>query len=303
MLMDYAATPQKPKSRYDEEEGVRVAGLLDLAKLLKYIGNEQTASTMSSIRAGVKAVPEQFYNDEGLFMDPRGRVMKDTGPTYTGKPIPKYNTLTDLVQQGSTLADYLNDTEVGDVFKRDLDRIKFGTAELPPGYSAGYTAPQGFVAQDGTYRLVQPGFLAISKNVSPEDVGGMFEHEVQHVFQNALGMPRGTNLDEMSGAMVEYLTQTGQMRPAQLARIDAAAEAQKASKPYMRYSSATGEAEARAAEKRFSDMMLGKNVGIPRNEDYLWTHEGPQITKSMLFDIPQDAQEGFSAWWRQKWQK
>ena len=303
MLLDYSTKPAPPPSRFDDEEGVRVAGLLDLAKLLKYLDNPQTASVMNDIRRGVKAAPEQFYQDEGLFLDPRNRVMKDTGPTYQGRPLPEYNTLRDLVENGSTLADYLQGTEAGSIFQKDMQNIKVGATDLPSGYAAGFTAPQGFTQNDGSYRLLQPGFLVVNRSVPANEVGSLFEHEMQHGFQNILDMPRGSNLDEMSGAMVDYLTETGNLRPAQLARIDAAAEAQKASKPYMRYAATTGEAEARAAESRYNQMLQTANLGAPQPSDYLWTHEGPQITKSMLFDIPQNASEGFSAWWQNKWKK
>lgn len=299
LLTDY--DPSKPAA---PPEGERVAGLLDLFKLLELLGNAPTAKVATDIKRGVKAAPEQFYREEGLFLDPRGRVMKDTGPTYVGREIPQAKSLRDVAEGGNTLADYLSGTEAGDVFREQLGRINVGAAPLPAGFSAGYTAPQGFVVPaTGKYRTLQPGFLAINSNIPKEEVGRLFEHEMQHVYQGLLGMPRGTNLDEMSGDMMQYLQETGSMRPAQQARIDAAATAQGASKPYMRYVSSTGEAEARAAEARYQGMQQGYDVGAPQLGEYLWTHEGPTISKSMLFDIPQDAGEGFNAWWKQKWTK
>lgn len=299
MLLDYAVDAAARGA--EPQEGVRVAGLMNLKKLLEYMGTPAPRGTLSTIQRGVKAAPEQFYRDNGLFIDPRGNLMKDTGPTYTGRPLKEYNSLRALVEEGQTLKEYLDGTEVGDVFARDLGNIKVGITDLPAGYGAGYTAPQGFTMQDGNYRLLQPGYLVVNRTADPNDVGALFEHEVQHGFQGLLDMPRGTNLDEMTGPMVEYLTEIGQIRPAQLARIDAAAMPQGVSKPYMRYSATTGEAEARAAEARYRAMAAGYDVGVPRAEEYLWTHEGPQLTKSMLFDIPQGAEQGFKEWWRQKW--
>lgn len=303
MLLDYA-TGEQPPRRDMASEGVRTAGLLDLAKLLEYLGNRTSARTLSSIKRGAKADPEGFYSDDGLFVDPRDRLMKDTGPTYQGKPLKQYPSLRALNEEAPTLEQYLNGTEIGDVFGKDLGNIRVGTAELPAGFRAGYTAPQGFVdPATGRFRTVQNGFLALSKDAPSDEIGPLFEHEMQHTFQGLLDMPRGSNLDEMAGPMVEYLQEVGQLRPAQLARIDRAAEMQGSSKPYMRYSATTGEAEARAAERRFANRQGGYDVGVPRESDYLWTHQGPRLQKSMLFDLPQDTQEGFNAWWKNKWTK
>lgn len=301
MLLDYVTNTDTGRPA---PEGVRVAGLLDLANLLKMLGNEATSGTMSTIKKGIVADPEGMYRSEGLFVDPRGRVMKDTGPTYVGRELPKAGSLRDIAENGTSLADYLNGTEAGDVFAEPLKNVNVGTAPLPPGFFAGYTAPQGFVVPStGKYRLLQPGFLVVNNSVAPEAVGRLFEHEMQHAYQGILDMPRGTSLDEMTNDMMDYLQETGSIRPAQRTRIDEAAVKQRASKPYMRYASSTGEAEARAAEARYHGMQQGYDVGMPRPEEYFWTHDGPTITKSMLFDIPQNAGEGFNAWWQKKWKK
>lgn len=301
MLLDYATDPARRAT--PDPEGVQVAGLLNLKKLMEYIGQPMTQRTATDIKRGVKAAPEQFYREYGLFADPRGNVAKDTGPTYVGRPLPEYKSLRALVEEGNTLRDYLQGTEIGDIFANDLANIKVGVTDLPKNYGAGYTAPQGFRKDNGEYRLLQPGFVVVNRTVGPDDVGPMFEHEMQHVYQGLLDMPRGTNLDEMSGPMVEYLQETGNLRPAQLARIDAAAQTQGSSVPYMRYAASTGEAEARAAEARYRGMARGYDVGAPRVEEYLWTHAGPELKQNMLFDIPQQAQSGFDAWWQQKWRK
>ena len=155
-------------------------------------------------------------------------------------------------------------------------------------------APQGVTLRDtGQYRLLQPGFLVVNRNVDPTDIGPLFEHEMQHAYQGLLGMPRGTTLDEMSNDMMTYLQETGQIRPAQVARITDAAKKQGASKSYMRYSATTGEAEARAAEARYRGLQQGYQPGIPTTEEYLWTHEGPTLSQGMLFDLPQDVDVGF----------
>lgn len=296
MLLDYATQEKRAP-----QDGVQVAGLLDLAKLLEYIGNPATAKTIATMKGGVKAAPEQFYQENGLFLDPRGRLTKDTGPTYVGRPLPEQPTLAGVLENGPTLEDYLQGTEAGDIFGRDFRNIKVGVTKLPSRYDAGFTGPKGFTAADGTYQVSEPGYLVINNKIPPEKRGALFEHEMEHGYQDVLGMPRGTNQDEMSNDMVSYLIQAGLMRPAQAARIDAAAAAQGASKPYMRYSSAMGEAAARASEARYRAMEQGYDVGIPREAEYTWTHDGPQISRDMLFDIPQDTEQAFKLWWKNKW--
>jgi len=294
LLTDYS-----PDNKPSQPEGERVAGLLDLFKLLDVLGSAPKAKVAADIRRGVKAAPREFYESEGLFIDPRGRVMKDTGSTYVGRDLPQANSLRDIAEGGNTLADYLQGTEAGDVFREQLGRINVGVAPMPEGFGAGYSAPQGFVnPSTGNYRLLQPGFLVVNKDVPAQDLGRLFEQEMQHVYQGLLDMPRGTNMGEMSDDMMQYLQDTGSMRPAQAARIDREAVSYGASKPFMRYSSATGEAEARAAEARHYYQQQGQRVGIPVEGEYLWTHGGPVLSKSMLFDIPQNATEGFNAWSR-----
>lgn len=298
MLLDYAT--QEPQ-RQDHSGDIRVAGLLDLASLLKYLDNPTSAKALSTIKSGTKTDPEQFYREHGLFIDPRNRLMKDTGSTYQGRELPQFNSLRALVEEGPTLEEYLQGTEAADVFGRDLRHVKVGATDLSGNMMAGYTAPQGFTMGDGTYRNLQDGFLVLNRSLDRAHRGPAFEHEMQHAYQNILGQPRGTTLDEMSDSMMDYLTEIGAIRPAQDARITAAARKQRASIPYMRYASTTGEAEARAAEVRHDARSQGYHVGIPQEGEYTWTHEGPTLSRSMLFDLPQDIQEGYSEWWRNKW--
>lgn len=292
LLTDY--TPERPAA---PPEGERVAGLLDLFKLLEVLGSKPTAKVASDIRARVKTNPRDLYHDEGLFIDPRGRVMKDTGSTYVGRDLPQAKSVTEIAEGDKTLADYLQGTEAGDVFREQLGRFNVGTAPLPEGYNAAYRAPTGVTAPfSGNYIMTQPGYLVVGQHVPKEDIGRMFEHEMQHVYQGLLGMPRGTNPSEMTDDMVRYLQETGSMRPAQAARIDRDANTFGVDKPYLRYFASTGEAEARAAEARQYYKELGHRLGIPHADEYLWTPDGPFLSKSMLFDIPQDAHEGFNKW-------
>lgn len=301
-LMDYA-TEDLEKAAHDE--AVRIAGILDLFELMKYIGKPATAAGKSAIRGELKAAPEMLYRDEAIFADPMGRTMLDTGPTYVGRDLPEYNTLTDLVQGDHSLMDYLQGTEAGDMFKADLGRIRVGRTDLPSGYKAGYTAPQGFTdPATGEYRLVQPGFMAFDKSIPKSEIGPTFEHEMQHAYQNILGMPRGTTMDEMSSDVVQYLMDTGKLSPNKLARIDKSAVEQGASKPYMRYASSIGEAEARAAEMRQRSLEAGFEAqNAPLMGHYAWTHSGPEVSKSMLYAIPPDTDQAFKEWWRNRWKK
>lgn len=297
----YADTTPGTMTR--DPNATRVAGLLDLEAMLKLLGTAYRKTDLAAIKRAAKAAPEELYGDEKMFVDPRGRLMYDTGMTYTGKPLPQSESLNELMQQGNTLQDYLSDTEIGGLLGSHLKDIHVGQTNLPAGYAAGFTPPTYVNLSDGTRRVLQPGFLAVGKSTPAHAVAPLFEHEMQHAYQGLLGMPQGTNLDAMSGDMVTYLQEIGALRPAQLSRIDKLATETGASKPFTRYSATTGEAEARAAEIRAERQMLGQTLGVPTPSDYLWTHGNPTLSQNMLFDITPDVEQGFQQWWKNKWAK
>ena len=58
-----ATAPERRKP----EDGVRVAGLLDLFKLLELLGNKQTAKTANDIRRSVKTAPDDLYREHAAW--------------------------------------------------------------------------------------------------------------------------------------------------------------------------------------------------------------------------------------------
>lgn len=297
MLLDYAENPRPAPS---SEEGIRVAGLLNLKKMLELLGTPADAVTMETIRRGVKAAPEEFYRSDRLFVDPRGELMRDTGPTYVARPLSTYNTAQDLRDNAQTLRDFLRDTEVADVFGSRLDDIKIGLANLPGGERGRYARPQYVTADDGTKTLERPGYLALRASLPPTELPAVFEHEMQHGFQGLLDMPRGTSPEKMEGPLWDFLTDTWKVRPAQKARIDNLAAAAGTTPGYMRYLATKGEAEARAAAARYMAGAYDSDQ-MPIPEEYLWTYKGgPYLSPNMVFDIPASATEDFKKWWATK---
>lgn len=294
MLLDYAENPRPAPS---SEEGIRVAGLLNLKKLLEQLGTPVAQSTLDTIRRGVKADPKEFYRSDRLFLDPRGELMRDTGPTYVARPLSTYSTSQGMRDNAQTLRDFLRDTEVADAFGSRLDDIKIGLANLPGTERGRYARPQYDVADDGTKTLEKPGYLAISANLPPSEIPVVFEHEIQHGFQGLLDMPRGTSPGNMGGPLWDFLMDTGQVRPAQKARIDSLAMGAGVSPEYMRYYATKGEAEARAAASRYMAGAYDADQ-MPIPEEYLWTYKGgPNLSQNMLFDIPASAEADFKKWW------
>jgi hypothetical protein len=277
-------------------DGNQVAGLMDIAKLLKHIGKSMPESEIKALAAQTQKFPRESYEDQKLFIDPMGKLMNDRGPTYVGRDIPAYGSLRQLAEEGQTLQDYLQGTEAADLFGPELSRFRFGIAPLPSNFEAGVTPPQGFVLPDtGDYRHLRDGFMVISSNMPKEKIGPLFEHEIQHVYQNALGMPRGTIVDEVSSNdFFDYLQSINSLTPARRKRIDDFAANTGMQKGYARYLSTTGEAEARAAAKRYVDQQSGLLARIPKPSDYIQNDLGVNIKPSMMYDIPQDTAEGYS---------
>lgn len=285
----------QPSNLRSMRDGNQIAGLMDIAKLLKYIGKSMSGSDMSALIDQTRRLPKESYADQRLFTDPMKKLMLDTGPTYVGRDMPEYNSLRKLAEEGQTLRDYLQGTEAGDLFSEDFNRINIGVAPLPSNFEAGYTAPWGITdPKTGEYIHRQNGFLAINSNMPKEKIGPLFEHEVQHAYQGILGMPRGTNLDEVSDKdFMDYLQSSGNLPPVRRKRIDDFASSTGMPPRNARYLSATGEAEARAAAKRYIDQNSGLLAKIPRPSDYTANVSGINIKPSMMYDIPQDAATGY----------
>lgn len=286
MLLDYVA--REPRA---EEEGVRVAGLLDIVKLAQVLGRSIDGPAVKAMRDEAIYDPGLAYETSKTFIDPISRLMVDTGPTYEGKRLREYQSLSSLMSRGQSLTDYLKGTPMGDALAPHMPDIRVGVTEMS-GFEGGFGPPK-----DG-----RPGVLAISSNVDKARLPGIFEHEMQHVYQHLLDMPRGTTPDEMSDEMMQYLIEAGVVRPAMSARIDRAAADQGVTRGAARYMSTIGEAEARAAQVRQDNLSGGlryEHLGRPSVEQYSWTGDGydPRMN---FFALPQDADTGFRQWWQKR---
>lgn len=300
MLMDIAEN----KAPRPDNTDMKVAGLLDLAQLFKYAGDAKTAAEMKAYRSAILDAPYDMYQERKLFLDPAGRVMMDTGVTEAPGPLQSYSSLNELANQGQNLADYLNGTQIGDVFKNDLKNYLIGVAPMGPGFEAGATPPQFVNGQ-----LFAPGFVAIGSHINPNEHLPLVEHEMQHVYQYILGMPRGTTPDEMSDDLMQFLEERGVVTPAKNARINKDAATDARDRSYQRYLSTLGEAEARAAERRGQYFNISGStpdvLGAPTPSDYLWVPDDPYapIRQSNLFPMTDQYAEEFKQWWQKKWAK
>lgn len=301
MLLDYVS-PERRRP----EEGVRVAGLIDLAEIvargmLRGV-DPADAREMSRTLAG----RDELWNQSRVFVDPMKRLTYDSGVTYDGKPLPTAQSLRGMMEggEGQSIREYLDGTQLGDTLAADplaaahIDNTRIGVTGLPGGYGAGYTPATMFKAGD-QYRVVQPGFVAINANSDPAKQVGYFEHELQHLLQNIFGHSRGTNLDEMSNDRMDYFTETGRMNPQSIGELDAFAKQSGTSLDYNRYLHSLGEAEARAAERTTQHPVLTKVM--PGADRYTWTDDGTKVNAGLLFHVPQYDEADFKKWWKQKW--
>lgn len=286
MLLDHITNDQR-----QPEEGVRVAGLLDLVNLAKLVGGAIDEPAVSAMRRSAMLEPLEAYATDRAFIDPVGRLMIDTGPTYEGRKLREYQSLDTLQRRGQKLADYLKGTQMGDMLAPHIPDIRVGITDTP-GFQAGFAPPSGKL----------PGVLAIGADATKEDIPSLFEHEMQHAYQSMLGMPKGTTPDRMSDAMTEYLIEIGVMSPAKSHRIERAAAAQGIDRGTARYLSTIGEAEARAAQLRQDYVTSGipySSLGPPEVEQYKYNPHGFDMGKD-FFAIPQWADDGFSQWWQRR---
>lgn len=290
MLLDYVSPERKRP-----EEGVRVAGLLDLVQLAKALGKKIDAGAVRDMKSAAKLDPMGVYSESGTFIDPIGRLMSDIGTSYQGRPMQSYSSLEQLRNEGQTIREYLDNNEIVDALGPKFDDIRVGLLDG--------RGPAGFVSpRDG-----QQGFMYFESNAARNGMlPQYFEHEMQHAYQSALNMPRGTSPDEMSDDMARYLVEIGALRPAQGSRIDAAASAAKIPRGDARYLATIGEAEARAAQSRQAGVDAGVpygDLGPPQLDQYSWTPRGYTVGAKDFFPLAQDADVGFNDWWKRQWQR
>lgn len=300
MLLDYVS-PERERP----EEGVRVAGLMSLAEMVAR-GLLKVDPADAKAAARTLEGRDELWNQSRVFVDPMKRLTYDSGVTYEGKPLPTAQSLRGMMEggEGQSIREYLDGTQLGDMLAQDplasahMDNTRLSVTGLPGSFEAGYTPASMFKSGD-SYRIVQPGFIAINANSDAARHAGYFEHELQHMLQNIFGHSRGTNLDEMSGPRIDFLTQTGRLDPQRVSELDEFAKQNKTSLDYNRYLHAFGEAEARAAERATQHRAL--QALRPGADRYTWTSDGTRVNAGLLFDVPEYDDADFSKWWKKQW--
>jgi hypothetical protein len=284
MLRDYETTPQ-PAPR--EPEGVQLAGLMDFLELAARMGRTFTDSGVNDMMDYARRDPAGMFRDNNLFIDPRGDLTLNTGPTYKGRPIPKRDTVEALAKSGAqavNLRTYLNDLEIGDLMAADLENINVGRVPLGgSNYTAMFRAP----TKD------ERGVIAINADLPKDEIGVNFEHELQHALQFAQGKPQGANPDMTSQEFMDYLVSAGRVDPKVSSGLNQTAQSYGIVPSVLRYYATRGEGEARAAEKIAEQTWRsGKQMSAPPPVSFYTSLPRSMnltgVERGLLYDIGPD---------------
>jgi hypothetical protein len=291
MLMDYTT---EPETRRRPPEGVQVAGLVDFLEMAARAGMKYLPEQVDTIRDFAVKDPIGMYKANSVFVDPRGDLTFDSGPTYYGRYIPKLSSVENLQKssaQAVNLATYLNDTDIGTRFRPEFDLINIGRVPIPPDINAAafFKPPTS----------VNRGLLAIDENIPDHQIPQLFEHELQHGLQFAQRKPSGANPDMLDNEFMQYLVDYRGLDPATINKIDAEADNNAIDRNELRYYLTRGEAEARAAEAIMNQALAtGKPLSAPPPTRFYTTlpkHllNGLEVDKKFLYDIPHNSYADF----------
>lgn len=291
MLMDYAT---EPEARRAPPEGVQVAGLVDFLDMALRAGVKYLPDQIDKIREYATKDPTGMYQSNKVFIDPRGDLTFDSGPTYSGRYIPRLSSaqsLQDSSAQAVNLATYLNNTDIGTRFRPEFDRINIGRIPMPPELNVSAF----FLPPTPTSR----GLMAFDENLSMRQIAQDFEHELQHGIQTAQKKPTGAHPDMLDNEFMQYLVDYHNLDPAIINKIDAGADNNAIDRNELRYYLTRGEAEARAAEAIMNQALAtGKPLSAPPPTSFYTTlpkHllNGLEVDKRFLYDIPHNAYDEF----------
>ena len=295
MLMDYTTEPQPRRS---QPEGVQVAGLMDFLELATRLGRKFAPEVIDEMRTYAKSDPLGLYKENSIFVDPRGDLTLNSGPTYAGRPIPKRDDLEKLRKssaQAVNLATYLNDTEIGNLLRPEFDQINVGRAPAMGNYAASFTPPTAS----------ERGLLMINEAMPKDQIPQLFEHELQHAIQFAQKKPQGANPDMLADDFMDYMVAERGLDPTAAQKLDTLARQYGINPQDLRYYAARGEGEARAAEGIAEQVYsTGKQMDAPPPTRFYTTLPRhlplTGFDKGLLYDIPQNAYEDYLAYRRQK---
>lgn len=295
MLMDYTTEPQP---RRTQPEGVQLAGLMDFLELAARAGLKFVPEEVADLRAYAKSDPLGLYKERSVFVDPRGDLTINSGPTYKGRPIPKRDDIKKLRKssaQAVNLATYLNDTEIGNLLRPEFDQINVGRVPELGKYAAAFVNPTAS----------ERGLLVINESVPKEQIPLLFEHELQHAIQYAQKKPEGAEPDRLDNDFMDYMITERGLEPSIVSGLDTLAR-QYGMKPNdLRYYATRGEAEARAAEGVAEQVYsTGKQMDAPPPTRFYTTlpHHLPltEFDKGLMYDLPQNVYADYTPYRRQK---
>lgn len=298
MLMDYTT---EPETRRRPPEGVQVAGLMDFFELAARAGKEFAPEAVARLREYAKSDPLGLYKERGIFIDPRGDLTLNSGPTHKGRPIPKRDSVESLrgsSAQAVNLATYLNDTEIGNLFRPEFDQINIGRAPASDNYLAYFSPPTAS----------ERGLLMINENIPKEDIPQLFEHELQHAIQFAQNKPQGASSRMLDNEFMDYMVAERGLDPAVVQKLDRLSSIYRIDPSELRYYATRGESEARAAEGIANQVFAtGKPLTEPPSTRLYTTLPRHMpltgLDTGLLYDIPQNTYEDFLKYRREKLEK
>lgn len=271
--------------------GVQVAGIFDLLKLAELLGRN-----VDDIADAARARDPGAWADNRVFMGLTNRPEVEVPDAFYAGDLPRFGSLNEMMQSGPTLEEYLSSAPAGDLLGSALADYRVGRAPIP-GFNAGAAPAEYVELQDGTRRLLQPGFVVVDEGVNPADVRSLMAHEGTHVAQQVLGAPQGSTFDDADLLSMYFSsTGTGPVRGFRRELMSMVPQNQIGDVPRLAYIHSMGEAQARAAQRRAGNEGLLSMM--PSREDYAWNPYGLPFRSDLVYENYPETLQAAKDWWR-----
>ena len=282
---DSAAPERRPPS------GVQVAGIFDLLRLAELLGRN-----VDDVADAARAGDPGAWADNRVFMGLTNRPEVEVPDAFYAGDLPRFGSINEMMQSGPTLEEYLSSAPGGELLGSALADYRVGRAPTP-GFEAGATPATYVDLQDGTRRLLQPGFVVVNEGVDPADVRSLMAHEGTHVAQQVLGSPQGSTFND-ADLLSMYFSSTG-TGPVPGFRRELASMVppnQAGDIPRLAYIHSMGEAQSRAAQRRAGNEGLLSMM--PTREDYAWNPYGLPFRSDLVYENYPETLQSAKDWWK-----
>lgn len=272
-------------------EGVQVAGIFDLLRLAELLGRN-----VDDVAAAARAGDPGAWADNRVFMGLAGRPEVEIPDAFYAGDLPRFGSLNEMMDRGPTLEEYLSGAPAGEMLGGALADYRVGRAPVP-GFEAGASPPEYVELQDGTRRLLQPGFVFVDEGVDPSQIRSLMAHEGTHVAQEVLGAPQGSTFNDADLLSMYFSsTGTGPVPGFRRELMSMVPQNQVGDVPRLAYIHSMGEAQARAAQRRAGDEGLLSMV--PSREDYAWNPYGLPFRSDLVYENYPETLQAAKEWWR-----